>query len=187
MKKLLLTLGALSILSTTAFSAVPTKLTGVGTAADKAAGTAVLPIVVQGEVIATTDLTLVVTPLRNAGVDGASMAFDFGQLYIGQSQKLEGTYKAEIVQNDTVLTPKSGTLKSELLKAGAASGVTVTSTTATNVNIAYALNAADTTFNGVVGAHTGTLAVVANTTGATAGVFTDNAIGIRVTATDVEL
>ncbi|MGL5725170.1 hypothetical protein [Cetobacterium sp.] len=53
-----------------------------------------MPVKVRGEVVETTD-ELVITPLKNAGVDGTSMEFDFGKLTQGGTQLLEGTFEVK--------------------------------------------------------------------------------------------
>ncbi|MGL5312837.1 MAG: hypothetical protein ACRC92_06290 [Peptostreptococcaceae bacterium] len=79
MKKLLLV--SLLAMSATSFAAV------IGTK-----DYAEMPVKVRGEVIETVD-QLVITPLKNAGVDGASMEFDFQKMARETEQLLEGTFE----------------------------------------------------------------------------------------------
>ncbi|MGL6063479.1 MAG: hypothetical protein ACRC0S_00070 [Fusobacteriaceae bacterium] len=81
MKKLLVL--SLLAVSATSFSAV------VGTATNVE-----MPVKVRGEVVVQST-QLVITPIKNAGVDGASMEFDFGQMAQDSFQNLEGTFKVE--------------------------------------------------------------------------------------------
>ncbi|MGL5622949.1 hypothetical protein, partial [Cetobacterium sp.] len=155
MKKLLL--AALAVLSTTAFSAIGTQVTN-GT------GTATLPITVQGNVLDTTTASLVVTPLRNAGVDGASMAFDFGDLHRGSSQMLSGTYQAEIIQNGVLAAATGGLIKSELVNHGTVipSNQFKSEIGTDHVTIDYALAAPEKNLADPDKTHTGLLSVTVN-------------------------
>lgn len=89
MKKLLLV--SLFMLGATSFSAVS------GTASK-----AEMIIKVKGNVIAKTGTNLIIEPVKNAGIDGSSMAFDFGSLVEGTSQSLEGTFKVYKANSDVL-------------------------------------------------------------------------------------
>lgn len=80
MKKLLLL--SLLAMGATSFAAVE------GTATE-----AQLPIKVYGEVIEASGDNLIITPLKNAGVSGNAIEFDFSKLLQGSSQSLDGTFE----------------------------------------------------------------------------------------------
>ena len=91
MKKLFLT--AMLVVGATSFGAVVKSV-------NQAQGTteALLPLVVTGNVIEPTDLMLEVTPVLNAGPDGKSLAYDFGDLIKGMSkQTLNGTFNVRLL------------------------------------------------------------------------------------------
>ncbi|MGL5123373.1 MAG: hypothetical protein ACRC6K_04325 [Fusobacteriaceae bacterium] len=85
--KILLSLLALSL---TSYSAI------VGTIDDVE-----LPIKIKGEVVAKNS-ELTITPIKSAGVSGASMEFDFGQMGGTNSQKLEGTFAIKRADASTI-------------------------------------------------------------------------------------
>lgn len=89
MKKLLLL--SLLAMSATSFAAV------VGTN-----DYAEMPIKVRGVVVENTG-KLVITPLKNAGVDGSSMEFDFGAMTQGANQVLEGTFEVTRANDSAVV------------------------------------------------------------------------------------
>lgn len=120
MKKLLL-LSLLSTLGITSFAAVQ----GTENKAE-------MPIVVRGSVIDKTGVNLIIEPIKNAGVNGTSMEFDFGGIVQGQTQSLEGTFaiyranSTDVISNDLakievgILNPAgTGVVADDASKAGA--------------------------------------------------------------------
>ncbi|MGL4861583.1 MAG: hypothetical protein ACRC3I_03280 [Cetobacterium sp.] len=187
MKKLFL-LGALAVLSTTAFSAVGTEVSpGPG----NRGAIATLPITVQGNVLDTSVATLVVTPLKNAGVDGSSMAFDFGDLHKGSTQTLSGTYKAEIIKDGLIAGTTGGTIKSELVNNGVveANNQFVSTIGTDHVSLEYTLTAGEKDLADADKTHTGGLSVTVNVdqNTTTTGIFHDPRAAIRVTAEGVTI
>lgn len=186
MKKYLL--GALLIIGATSFGAVAVPVTSGST------GTATLPVKVVGRVLdsATTKI-LVVTPMKNAGVNGGALEFDFGDLVEGQIQQLEGTYKIEVMQNGSrvsLTTPPTATLEggnqigSDKKKATVDIG-TGNQTTTNDVALTYTLsNLAEQADK----SYAGSLNVNAEVkSGAKAGTFVDRTIGIKVEVTGVTI
>lgn len=93
MKKLLLS--ALLAASATSFA-------GITVPVVTGNESALLPIVVKGNVIEATKLTMEVTALDNAGPDGRSMTFNFGDLVKGISKEdLVGTFRVRLLKKAT--------------------------------------------------------------------------------------
>ncbi len=120
MKKLLLL--SLLAMGATSFAAVE------GTAAR-----AEMPITVRGSVIDKTGTNLVIEPLKNAGVNGTSMEFDFGGIVQGQSQTLQGSFAIYKANATTAITDASTNIKVGMLNA-AGTDVTATDTTTVGTN-----------------------------------------------------
>lgn len=97
MKKLLLV--SLLAMGATSFAAV----SGTATSAE-------MPIKVKGMVMAKTGAELVIEPVKNAGVEGASMEFDFREVVQGNSQSLEGTFKIYRANKSIMENTKIGIL-----------------------------------------------------------------------------
>ena len=94
MKKLFL--AAMLVVGATSFGAVVKPV-------NQAKGTtdALLPLVVTGNVVEPTDLMLEVTPVLNAGPDGKSLAYDFGDMIQGiTKQTLNGTFTVRLLTSD---------------------------------------------------------------------------------------
>lgn len=130
MKKLLLL--SLLTVGATSFAAVQ------GTA-DRAE----MPITVKGTVLAKTGTELVIEAIKNAGVNGTSMEFDFGGIVQGQQQTLEGTF--------AIYRPDNSAISSDISKIevgmlnNTLDGVTASATTAdvggiTGVTATYAVS-----------------------------------------------
>lgn len=132
MKKLLLL--SLLAMGATSFAAV------VGTA-DRAE----MPITVRGTVMAKSGTNLVIEPIKNAGVNGASMEFDFGAIVQGQKQTLDGTFAIYKANNATINVDVTKIAVGMLNAAG--DDVVATSTTTdaggiTGVTATYTVNSA---------------------------------------------
>lgn len=160
MKKLLLV--SLFILGTASFAAVS------GTP-DKAE----MQIKVRGNVIDKSKTDLVIEPIKNAGVDGSSMAFDFGSLAVGTSQSLEGTFKIYNA-NSTVLNTDMSKVSVGILNANGTDTVPTAETINvgnSKVDVKYVVNTAVDSSNKVIN---GTLGVnVTASNDAVAGAFLD--------------
>lgn len=186
MKKYLL--GALLVIGATSFGAVAMPVAGSSGTPD----TATLPVKVVGKVLDTaTAKILVVTPMKNAGVNGGAIEFDFGDLIAGQNQQLEGTYKIEVIQNGSQVA--LSTSPTAILEGGNQIGndnkrVTVDigtgkQTTPDDVTLTYTLsNLAKQADKSYMGALTVDAEVKA---GAEAGTFVDRTVGIKVGVTGV--
>lgn len=160
MKKLLLV--SLFILGATSFAAVS------GTASK-----AEMIIKVRGNVIAKSGTNLIIEPVKNAGIDGSSMAFDFGSLVEGTSQSLEGTFK--VYKADSSVLATAGKTVSVGILDAAGTGTDPTSETtnvgSSNVSVKYVVSTAVDSGNKVIN---GTLGVnVTAPSGAVAGTFLD--------------
>lgn len=160
MKKLLLV--SLFILGATSFAAVS------GTASK-----AEMIIKVRGNVIAKSGTNLIIEPVKNAGVDGSSMAFDFGSLAVGTSQSLEGTFKIYNA-NSTVLNTDMSKVSVGILDAAGTDTTPTAETTnvgSSNVSVKYVVSTAVDSGNKVIN---GTLGVnVTAFDSAVAGTFLD--------------
>lgn len=160
MKKLLLV--SLFILGATSFAAVS------GTA-----NKAEMIIKVKGNVIANSETNLIIEPVKNAGIDGSSMAFDFGSLVVGTSQSLEGTFKV-YKADSSVLPPSGKTVSVGILNANGTDTESTAETVSvgrSNVRVKYVVNTVASSDKKVIN---GVLDVnVTAPTGATAGTFLD--------------
>lgn len=186
MKKYLL--GALLVIGATSFGAVAVPVTA-------ASSTATLPVKVVGRVLdlATTKI-LVVTPMKNAGVNGGALEFDFGDLVEGQIQQLEGTYKIEVIMQNgsqVALTTQptavlvGGTPVGSGNKKATVNIGTGNQTDTNDVTLTYSLSElakqADKSY-------AGSLTVDAKVeSGADAGTFVDRTVGIKVEVTGVTI
>ncbi|MGL5459968.1 MAG: hypothetical protein ACRDBY_10170 [Cetobacterium sp.] len=63
-----------------------------------------MPITVRGTVIAKTGTNLIIEPIKNAGVAGASIEFDFGAVVQGQKQSLDGTFAIYKANSSEIVT-----------------------------------------------------------------------------------
>lgn len=174
MKKLLLT--ALLAVSATAFGAITTTVvTGTETGA--------LPVVVKGNVIEATKLTMELTALDNAGVDGRSMTFNFGDLVKGISDDtLVGTFQVRLLKVKNGKTEEvafAGAPQYTLLKGTESPNSTFTVNTTNNVKLDYVLQGTQGTAG--ITKNTERLAVTASAKSAEVGQFTDSSIKIQVT------
>lgn len=190
MKKYLL--GALLIIGATSFGAVAVPVTAAS--GSTGTGTATLPVKVVGRVLdSATAKILVVTPMKNAGVNGGALEFDFGDLVEGQIQQLEGTYKIEVMQNGSQValsTPPTSVLVGGTPVGSGNKKATVNigtgnQTDANDVTLTYSLSElakqADKSY-------TGLLTVDAKVeSGADAGTFVDRTVGIKVEVTGVTI
>ncbi len=175
MKKLFLT--AMLVVGATSFGAVVKSV-------NQAQGTteALLPLVVTGNVIEPTDLMLEVTPVLNAGPDGKSLAYDFGDLIKGMSkQTLNGTFNVRLLTKNQ---EESYFATAPEYKIVQADGVDVLDSKKTNtlnngVKIDYSL--AKPNGESGVKINRGTVVVSADATSAsTAGLFTDTGLSVKV-------
>lgn len=181
MKKHLL--GALLVLGSTSFGAVTVPV-------ESTTASATLPIKVVGKVLdSCTKKVLVVTPLKNAGVNGGSLEFDFGDLVASQTQQLEGTYKVEVLQNGAqvaLTTPPTSSLVGSTAvgsdnKKAVVNLATGNQTEADDVSLTYTLSSLAKQSDK---SYAGTLTVDAEVkSNADAGTFTDRTIGIKVDVT----
>lgn len=168
MKKLLL--ASLLVVGATSFGAVSTELSQQG------AGEAKLPIKVVGNVISTTNTTLVVTPLNNAGVNGASMEFAFGDLVTGRDQTLSGNFEVALYKEDAkVAFTNAPTVTLEGGTPG--SGENIKTTTLDQAKLTYTLGAL--TKKGI--AYENSIDISVKPTAA--GNFVDNAVSVKVAVT----
>lgn len=163
MKKLLLV--SLLAMGATSFAAV----TGTDSRAE-------MPVKVRGTVIEKTGAELVIEPIKNAGVDGASMEFDFGTLVQGESQNLEGTFKIYRANRSEMAAAKT---KVGMLKAdGTVEATQTTALETEKVDIAYVVNSAPNSDNTEI---RGTLGVnVTVNDAAPAGAFLDTTKKVAV-------
>lgn len=185
MKKLFLV--AMLVVGATSFGAVVKPV-------NQAKGTtdALLPLVVTGNVVEPTDLMLEVTPVLNAGPDGKSLAYDFGDLIKGTSkQTLNGTFTARLLTKNNeesffAAAPQYSIVKAEdgnLADGQGANGGKTTKTLTNNVNLEYSLVQP----KGEAGVKTnrGTVVVSADaTTATTTGLFTDTGLSVKISVTN---
>lgn len=139
MKKLLLV--SLFILGATSFAAV-----------SGSASKAEMIIKVRGNVIAKTETNLIIEPVKNAGIDGSSMAFDFGSLAIGASQSLEGTFKVYKANSSVLNTDMTKVSVGILDTAGTGTDPTAETVSVgrSNVKVKYVVNTAASSDNKVI-------------------------------------
>lgn len=187
MKKYLL--GALLVIGARSFSAVAVPITSSsGTAA------ADLPVKVVGTVLdSKTSKVLVVTAMKNAGVNGGSLEFDFGNLIEGQDQQLDGTFKVEVMQSGAAVAlsiPPTATLEGGTAVGTDKKKATVDVSTANpdnkdDVTLTYGLSTLGKQSDN---SYLGTLTVGAKVkAGADAGTFVDRTVGIKVEVTGVTI
>lgn len=152
--------------------------------------TLVLPVTVKGNVVEATKLTMEVTALDNAGADGRTMTFNFGDLIKGIStEELVGTFRVRLVKNDSGLkeiefdnAPKyslvGGTAEDKDLTSD--TGIAESSVTTTNhVSLKFKLGSVKGTKK--VLQNTEKLTVTADAVSANVGLFTDSSVKIKVT------
>jgi hypothetical protein len=177
MKKLFL--AAMLVVGATSFGAVVKPV-------NQAKGTtdALLPLVVTGNVVEPTDLMLEVTPVLNAGPDGKSLAYDFGDMIQGiTKQTLNGTFTARLLTKDKKESYFATAPKYKLVKADGtdAGDVDLKDKELTNkVKLSYSLAQPE----GEAGVKTnrGTVVVSADATGdlVTTGLFTDTGLSVKI-------
>lgn len=175
MKKLFL--AAMLVVGATSFGAVVKPV-------NQAAGNteALLPLVVTGNVIEPTDLMLEVTPVLNAGPDGKSLAYDFGDLIKGMSkQTLNGTFIAKLL---TSSGKESYFANEPIYKIVKSDGTEVQdnkqSNTLNGIKLDYSL--AKPKGEAGVKVNRGTVVVSADATApeATTGLFTDTGLSVKI-------
>lgn len=177
MKKLFLT--AMLVVGATSFGAVVKPV-------NQAQGTteALLPLVVTGNVVEPTDLMLEVTPVLNAGPDGKSLAYDFGDMIQGISkQTLNGTFTVRLLTKDKEESFFATAPKYTLVKAD---GTNATDTDlkdkelTNKVKLSYSL--AQPVGEAGVKTNRGTVVVSADATpaGVTTGLFTDTGLSVKI-------
>lgn len=185
MKKLFLT--AMLVVGATSFGAVVKPV-------NQAQGTteALLPLVVTGNVIEPTDLMLEVTPVLNAGPDGKSLAYDFGDLIKGMSkQTLNGTFTARLLTQDKkesyfAAAPQYSIVKAEdgnLADGQSTNGGKTARILDNAVNLDYSL--VQPKGEAGVRVNRGTVVVSADATNATStGLFTDTGLSVKISVTN---
>ncbi|WP_027129250.1 hypothetical protein [Fusobacterium perfoetens] len=190
MKKLLL--GALLIVGATSFGAVSSELKTTDTGPDpkKYSGSGSLGLVSRGEVVsAANKVMLIITPTVSAGADGTSLAFEHGQILVGDSSELTGKFEAKVVTgaNNEIL-PITNELAVQLIvgtdnvKQGEYSNtVELIKGTSTDTTLAYQLTN-DSGLQGNIYRGTILSKVMA---GDKAGTFLDRGSKIEVTVTDL--
>lgn len=176
MKKLFLT--AMLVVGATSFGAVVKPV-------NQAQGTteALLPLVVTGNVIEPTDLMLEVTPVLNAGPDGKSLAYDFGDMIKGVTkQTLNGTFNVRLLTKSGEESYFASAPEYKIVKVsdGLVAGSSETQKTLDNkVSLSY--NLAQPKGEAGVKLNRGTVVVSADATSAsTAGLFTDTGLSVKV-------
>ena len=181
MKKLFLT--AMLVVGATSFGAVVKPV-------NQASGTteALLPLVVTGNVIEPTDLMLEVTPVLNAGPDGKSLAYDFGDLIKGMSkQTLNGTFNVRLLTVDKSESYFATAPTYTIVKADGqeAQPADLTEKELSNkVKLNYSL--AKPSGEAGVKLNRGTVVVSADATNgeAVTGLFTDTGLSVKVSITN---
>ena len=182
MKKLFLT--AMLVVGATSFGAVVKPV-------NQASGTteALLPLVVTGNVIEPTDLMLEVTPVLNAGPDGKSLAYDFGDLIKGMSkQTLNGTFNVRLLTKEGKESFFVNAPTYSIVKAANGSEATTETTDGktltNNVKLLYGL--AQPKGEAGVKMNRGTVVVSADATAenVTTGLFTDTGLSVKVSVTN---
>lgn len=200
MKKLLLS--ALLAASATSLAAIVTPINGP---AGSNTTIGYLPITVKGNVIDATNLVMELVAEDNAGPDGRTMTFNFGDLVRGSdAESLIGTFRVRLLRTKTKDTPSSSSNpiqewkfdnapQYELEGGNGVSGKETLSrdtTTPTNVKLNYTLNS----LTGAAGVtvNRGKITVTPDVkhdlsdgaTGVKTGNFTDNAVRLKVTVTN---
>lgn len=180
MKKLFLT--AMLVVGATSFGAVVKPV-------NQASGTteALLPLVVTGNVIEPTDLMLEVTPVLNAGPDGKSLAYDFGDMIQGISkQTLNGTFNVRLLTKTKTESYFATAPQYSIVKAdGNVANEEETKRTLNNkVVLGYSL--AKPSGETGVKLNRGTVVVSADATAqdTTTGLFTDTGLSVKVSITN---
>lgn len=181
MKKLFL--AAMLVVGATSFGAVVKPV-------NQAAGNteALLPLVVTGNVVEPTDLMLEVTPVLNAGPDGKSLAYDFGDMIQGISkQTLNGTFTARLLtqakkESFFIAEPVYSIVKAS--DGTEASGRDINDKALGNgVKLTYGL--AQPKGEAGVKTNRGTVVVSADATDASAtGLFTDTGLSVKISVTN---
>ena len=178
MKKLFL--AAMLVVGATSFGAVVKPV-------NQAKGTtdALLPLVVTGNVVEPTDLMLEVTPVLNAGPDGKSLAYDFGDMIQGiTKQTLNGTFTVRLLTSDKKESYFATAPEYSIVKATDGSVATDETTTgktlANNVKLLYGL--AQPKGEAGVKTNRGTVVVSADATAqnVTTGLFTDTGLSVKI-------
>ncbi len=178
MKKLFLT--AMLVVGATSFGAVVKPV-------NQAQGTteALLPLVVTGNVIEPTDLMLEVTPVLNAGPDGKSLAYDFGDMIQGVTkQTLNGTFTARLMTKDKKESYFAAAPTYSIVQADGTSATGQTNKTLGN-NVVLDYSLAQPKGEAGVKMNRGTVVVSADATNAsTTGLFTDTGLSVKVSVTN---
>lgn len=178
MKKLFLT--AMLVVGATSFGAVVKPV-------NQASGTteALLPLVVTGNVIEPTDLMLEVTPVLNAGPDGKSLAYDFGDMIKGVTkQTLNGTFNVRLLTKEGKESFFVNAPTYSIVKATdgleATTETTDGKTLTNNVKLLYGL--AQPKGEAGVKMNRGTVVVSADATAGnvTTGLFTDTGLSVKI-------
>lgn len=178
MKKLFL--AAMLVVGATSFGAVVKPVNQV-----KGTTEALLPLVVTGNVVEPTDLMLEVTPVLNAGPDGKSLAYDFGDMIQGiTKQTLNGTFTVRLLTSDKKESYFATAPEYSIVKATDGSVATDETTTgktlANNVKLLYGL--AQPKGEAGVKTNRGTVVVSADATAqnVTTGLFTDTGLSVKI-------
>lgn len=181
MKKLFL--AAMLVVGATSFGAVVKPV-------NQASGRTevLLPLVVTGNVIEPTDLMLEVTPVLNAGPDGKSLAYDFGDMIQGVTkQTLNGTFTARLLtqtkkESFFIAEPEYSIVKAS--DGTVASGGDINDKALGNgVKLTYGL--AQPKGEAGVKINRGTVVVSADATNASAtGLFTDTGLSVKISVTN---
>lgn len=178
MKKLLV--AALLAVGATSFAAVTVPVTTGNESG-------VLPVVVKGNVVDATKLTMEITALDNAGPDGRSLTFNFGDLVKGAGKEdLVGTFRVRLLKNgasgiDEFAFDKAPkyTLLGGTNGDGRENNAEEDITTTNLVGLKYHLGSTKGTAG--VTRNEEKLTVSADATSANVGAFTDSSIKIKVT------
>lgn len=123
MKKMLL-IGAMLVLGATSFGQ---RVADLNLADSKYSGGTKLDVLVKGEVVDSTKNILVITPITNAGADGTTIEFNFGEMKLNSSATMVGKFKAEIFKAGDHNTPID--LSKTNIYVGIAKGDNIPSTT----------------------------------------------------------
>lgn len=180
MKKLFL--AAMLVVGATSFGAVVKPVNQVAGNTE-----ALLPLVVTGNVVEPTDLMLEVTPVLNAGPDGKSLAYDFGDMIQGISkQTLNGTFTARLLTKNKEESYFASAPTYEIVKAdgSATDDLSNGRTLANKVKLFYSL--AQPKGEAGVKTNRGTVVVSADATdsGVTTGLFTDTGLSVKISVTN---
>lgn len=174
MKRLLL--GALLVLGTVSYAQNNRVIKPIG----KNGATAVLPIVVTGQVFNKSDKSLVVDVLSAPSPEGTGFAFKTQNLFAsGEKELLEGRFKVQIVKDGRALPlAGEGTLATKLVQGTTENeseiSVNNVSGQANDTKLKYALSVTKGTTE-----NNGRVAVEI-TPGAQTGTFTDGSVSLKV-------